>query len=316
MTTATRTSAPKAAAEESLRTLARIEALRFARHPLFLVGVVLLVWTTGAVINDVSSDTMSNGAFPAFFVGVFGCIVAYRLTRSTDTSAEAMGVAPASLTRRTAALCLACLVPGAVGLFWSIAMVVGLQVWPLADWQVPGFSALDLAVILAAQVVVACIGGPLLGVAAGRWLRFAGAGVLVALLLCVTVMLTMGGRASASADAAWSTALRLFSPYATFSEASMSTPGQLDWVMRWPGSPLAYLGYEVALCGLAVVAAMLYGADGAVRRRLRGWGVGLLALACLTYGLAVFAGPTASSVHWSDGSVTRGTAGTTVPAGQ
>ena len=84
----------------------------------------------------------------------------------------------------------------------------------------------------------------------------------------------MGGRASASADAVWSTALRLFSPYATFSEASVSAPGQLDWVMRWPGSPLAYLGYQVALCGLAAVAAMLYGADGAVRRRLRGWGVG------------------------------------------
>jgi hypothetical protein len=309
-------SPPTSAAEEPLRTLARIEALRFARHPLFLLGLGLLVGMTGARVNDASSWTMNNSSMPAFLVGVFGCIVAYRLTRSTDTSAEAMGVAPASLPRRTAALCLACLLPGAVGLLWSIALFVGLQVWPLADWQRAGFSAMDVALILGAQVVVACIGGPLLGVATGRWLRFPGAGVLVALMLCVTALLSEGGRGSASADAAWSTALRLFSPYTLFSQASEPTPGQLDWVMRWPGSPLAYLGYQVALCGFAVVVAMLYGADGPLRRRLRGWGVGLMVVAWVTYGLAVFAGPTTSSVHWSDGSVTEGTAGTAVSAGQ
>lgn len=52
---------------------------------------------------------------PAFFLGSF---VGVRLTRSLARSSEAVDASPADGVTRTAALCLACLVPGAVALAW------------------------------------------------------------------------------------------------------------------------------------------------------------------------------------------------------
>ncbi len=225
-----------APAEESLRVLARIEAIRFARHPLFIVGTVLLALTMSAAVDDRSSDAWQYSIFPAFFLGVFGCVVAYRLTRSTESSVEVMDAAPTPVPRRTAALCLACLVPGGVSLLFSAGLLVGLQVWPLADWQNPGFSNPEAFVLLVAQPMVACVGGPLVGVAAGRWWRFPGAGVLAAVLLIAAVILSFMGRGFSNPDVTLSTFLRMLSPMGMFSE-SLTTNLPVPWVMRYPGSP-------------------------------------------------------------------------------
>lgn len=111
----------------TLRTLAGLEARRYARHPLFLIGAALMVWTTVGMAQDLANGTgdarilsVADGTtVPAFFLGVLGVFVGHRLTRSMARSREAVEASPADGVIRTAALCLACLVPGAVAMVWS-----------------------------------------------------------------------------------------------------------------------------------------------------------------------------------------------------
>ena len=73
-----------------LRAMAGIEARRFARHPLFLLGAAAtFVVTNLLVFNDrdqVPGDLLSWPVVPAFFTGLTSLIVAARLTRSTESS--------------------------------------------------------------------------------------------------------------------------------------------------------------------------------------------------------------------------------------
>jgi hypothetical protein len=102
--------------QPTLGVLARIEAVRFARHPLFLAGVAACAVPTAFMANDATSDVLGgDGFFPALLVGVVSMVVAYQLTRSTRRSAEALDAVPTAAPTRTAALCLACLVPAAAG---------------------------------------------------------------------------------------------------------------------------------------------------------------------------------------------------------
>src|SRR4051812_39254918 len=168
-------------APASLRTMAGIEARRLARHPAFLIGVALAfgvlalldILTHDPHINDLLSEPV----IPAFFIGLTSLIATARLTRSTEATVEAIGTAPGSEGRRTAALVLACLVPFAAGVLWIAVDLALISVhgahpyewWfgTMPDWQVWS--------ILIALGPVACLGGGLLGVLTGRWLRFPGA---------------------------------------------------------------------------------------------------------------------------------------------
>jgi hypothetical protein len=61
--------------------LARIEATRYARDPLFLLGLLLGILTSAGERGPIELDYQ---VIPAFFIGVFGIVVAARLTTSTD----------------------------------------------------------------------------------------------------------------------------------------------------------------------------------------------------------------------------------------
>ena len=106
-------------APASLRTMAGIEARRLARHPAFIVGVVAAfgVLILLYVLNDDPhlGDLLSMPVIPAFFIGLPSLVATARLTRSTEATAEAIGTAPGSEARRTAALALACFVPFTAG---------------------------------------------------------------------------------------------------------------------------------------------------------------------------------------------------------
>src|SRR6478752_6926420 len=114
-------------APASLRTMAGIEARRLARHPAFLVGVaaafgvMILVYATNK--DPHLGDLLSMPVIPAFFIGLPSLIATARLTRSTEATAEAIGTAPGSEARRTAALALACFVPFAAGVVWMATHV-------------------------------------------------------------------------------------------------------------------------------------------------------------------------------------------------
>ena len=64
-------------------------------------------------------------------------------------------------------------------------------------------------------------------------------------------------------DSAPRAALRLFSPFAFFTYAG-DGPG----ITLWRGSPWFFLGWQLALCAIAALVALLRGAEGRVRSRI------------------------------------------------
>lgn len=266
----------------TLLALARVEARRFALHPLFLFGaasvavldVVQLIQRSGGGGSPIDKVVMI-----AFLVGVFGFVVAHRLTTSMRRTADLAGTAPLGRQQRTAALCLACLVPFAAGCVATAFMLVTQIVWPPtgipASAHVASFrDEPDLALLTAvlAMASVATLGGPLLGVAVARWAPFRGSalvGVVTLLFLC-----------SAAGDI--SRPWNLLAPWPILYDEKTAGNSQrmaTSWLLPHISPPWV-LGYTLCLCGLAVVAALLR--DRAHRRQLL-WAGGVLtvcAVAC------------------------------------
>ena len=70
----------------------------------------------------------------AFLLGVFGFIVAHRLTTSLLRTRDLATTAPVDQQQRTLALCLACLVPSAAGVVVAVFMLVTAAIWtPVGD---------------------------------------------------------------------------------------------------------------------------------------------------------------------------------------
>ena len=288
-TTVERTQAPTPTA--TLRTLASLEARRYARHPLFLIGVALMVWVMVSIAKGLADGTgdaqilsVSDGTtVPAFFLGVLGVFIGHRLTRSMARSSEAVEASPADGVTRTAALCLACLVPGLAAVVWLAWNYVAMAIWP--GPYSAAISSTNHAAMLSAGVVYA-VGGPLFGVMVGRWTRFPGAGLVAAVVLVGWALLgTYGLLMSASRVG---NLVHLNAPFTTW--VSSDSPTAVSWVAG--GSPVWYLVYVTLLCGVAASAAMLHEAWGAQRSRLvRIWAV-LLGLALVSLALAAASDPT------------------------
>jgi len=266
--------------------LARVEARRFARHPLFLLGTGTLMVLAGAqLVQQTGGGGSPIGAVVAiaFLVGVFGFVVAHRLTTSMRRTADLAGTAPLGRQQRTAALCLACLVPFAVGCVATAFMLVTQIVWPPvgipATAHVASFrDESDVALLSAvlAMAPVATLGGPLLGVAVARWAPFRGSalvGVVTLLFVC-----------AADGDAArpWN----LLAPWPILYEELTAGDSQkmaTSWLLPHISQPWV-LAYTLCLCGLAVVAALLR--DRANRRQLLWVGGTLTACAVICFIMA------------------------------
>ncbi len=275
-----------AARAATLRALAGAEARRYARSPVFLAGVVLLVWGTVTAFGDLAVENGGMAIYPAFCLGVCGVLVGHSLTRSTARSGEAVDAAPADGVLRTAALALACLVPGAVALAWLVSVLAALAA---AGIPASGVSPAERVCVLATGVVAA-VGGPLVGVLVGRWTRFPGAGLVAAVVLTGWCLLaTVGFLLPASR---WADLARLNTPFATWTSAD--GPDAPSWIAG--GSPWWYLAYQVALCGLAVTAAMVHEATGARRSRLQRVLAALAVVAAGCLALAAVADPTRTLV--------------------
>lgn len=268
---------------ETRRALVALEARRYARHPLFLTGVALLVASTAASSDDLDAAVTDAGIVPAFFLGIFGVVVAYQLATSMERSADAADASPTERSARTVALCLACLVPGAVAVGWLVWMYVAMAAWPIPES--PAYSSVELAAMLTAGVAYA-VGGPLVGVLVARWTRLPGAGLIAALLLVGWGLVgTVGLRLP---ESRLGTLTRLHAPFTAW--VSSDGPDAELWLSG--GSPVWYLVYVVLLCGLAAVAAVLHDTEGARRARLTRALVVLVALAGASLLLAVTADPT------------------------
>ena len=151
-------------------------------------------------------------------------------------------------------------VPFACG---CLTLLAFLQFHPVSDPVSGPFSPSARIAVLVGQIVIPSLGGPLLGVALGRWVLFPGAAFVLFLLLYGWVSLVTILSMS-HPDSTFVAGLRLFAPFAFFT----TTAGNTADVTAWRGSPWFFIGWQLALCAIAVLVALLRGAEGRVRLRI------------------------------------------------
>ena len=246
--------------------LAAREMHRFVVNPVFLFAVVMTAWTTWDDRKAPVTGVGTGNWYPWIFLGGFGMMATFWLTRSMRDSEPVVGVTPTTLPARTAALCTVAVVPFLCGVLTLFAFLhfhpVGARVY--GAFSPPAQVAVLVGQIaipsLGGQIAIPSLGGPLLGVALGRWVRFPGAALVLFLVIFGWVNVATFGSLWHPDSAAF-TALRLFSPFAFFTYMK-----NVADVTTWRGSPWFFIGWQLALCATAVVA-LLRGADGRARFR-------------------------------------------------
>jgi hypothetical protein len=250
---------PEAVARRAtLVPLAARELRRFVLNPVFLFAVVMTMWVAWSRAGAAVTEIDEVNGYPAVFLGGFGMMAAYWLTRSMRASEPVAGVTPVTRPARTAALCCVAIVPFVCGI---LALLGFLRTYPLGDAAYGPFSPSARIAVLIGQIVVPSLGGPLLGVALGRWVRFPGAAFVLFLVIFGWVQLVTILTISRP-DSAPIAVLRLFSPFAFFTLHADAG------VTAWRGSPWFFIGWQLALCAIAVLVALLRGAEGRARTRI------------------------------------------------
>ena len=238
--------------------LAIRETRRLVLNPVFLIAVAFIAFALWAGPDAGQTEIDTSNPYPAIALGGFGMMAAFWLTRSMRASEPVVGVTPTTLSARTAALCAVAIVPFGCG---CLTLLAFLHFHPVGDPAYGAFSSPARIAVLVGQIVVPSLGGPLLGVALGRWVRFPGAPFVLFLILSGWVNLVMA-LTLARPDSASVAVLRLFAPFALFTLHSDAG------VTAWRGSPWFFLGWQLALCAIAVLVALLRGAEGRLRSRI------------------------------------------------
>jgi hypothetical protein len=283
MTTMELTATPsRVARAETLRQLAAVEVRRYARHPLFLLGVLVTVVCSFAK-PDSKSSVYLDGIVPAAALGVLGIVTMARLTRSSHALSRSAGATPIRERTQTAALAIAALLPFAVGICWfGWALVVahnhpvpanGFPFGPVSgNWK---------AALLFGDGAVPALGGPLLGLAIGRWLPQRGSAPVAAVLLVAAVIVMQGLFEPLRR-------VRVVMPWTTWG-GPIGIKGDSNRMLVLSGSPQWWIVYLFALCGIAVVAALWHDHESRTAR-LRNVGAALLVGAAVLCALAMFTG--------------------------
>ncbi|MEO7448139.1 MAG: hypothetical protein ABI336_07680 [Humibacillus sp.] len=283
--------APRGGYRSTFATLARLESWRLARHPVLLVGTAVGMASTASALTEAPEEVAANAlGMPvvALTVGLTAMLSAYHLTRSFHRADELLEASPILTTTRTMALCVTAVVPALIASLWLIFYYgFAPAALDVPEWMYGTLSHADLAAVLVGNSVVAAIGGTVLGVAAGRWWRFRGASAVLVLGVGLWTMVTLGAFSSGdAAPAGWVRWVRLFTPVGYFSSPSAHS----TFVMTLTGSPWWYFAWLLTLCALAVVAALLWRAEGATRRQIVRVGAVALVLSAVTYGFAASGG--------------------------
>lgn len=267
-----------------LRQLAGIHIKRYATHPLYLTGVAFLLLTATQMYEDGPKDWegFTTPVVVAFFLGVLGVVVGYRLTATERRALDLLDAAPTDATARTLSLCAAVIVPVGTAAVWVVWRLATWAVWPMRQELLDGIGGWlpAIAAILAASVVAAA-GGPLFGIMTARWVRFPGAGVLAAIVLLLPTWVLAGGMVEDDMyDNTLIRAIGSLAPYTLWPIVDYTDDiGQFVGIRD--GSPFGHLLYTLGLCGLAVWAAVMKDARGDTRARWTriGWLLGTLTVA-------------------------------------
>jgi hypothetical protein len=271
----------------TLWTLTRFEAKRYAKHPLFLAGLVLAIITS---LTKGGPDELDYHVIPSFFIGVLGIIVAGRLASATRRSDPVIGAAPVSESMRTAALCLACLVPTAAGVFLVVLHRIYIAANPYPKLVYGTYGTFDRYLITMVVPVIACAGAPLLGIAVARWLRFPGASLLAAVVVvlwsAVSAYIQQGGSAPTSG---FKQVVHMLTPYTAFGASNANSSKAPTVITTFTGSVGWFAIWTLLLCGLAVTAALWrsHGTAQSQRGRVGQTFVGLAVCAVIALVLAV-----------------------------
>ena len=185
-------------------------------------------------------------------------LAAFWLTRSMRASEPVVGVTPTTPPARTAALSAVALVPCGCGCRTLLAF---LQFHPVGDPAYGAFSPSARIAVPVGQIVVRSLGGPLLGVALGRRVRFPGAAVVLFLTSPV------GGPADGPDPSASGLGARRGAA-AVRAVRPLHAPQRRPGATAWRGSPWFFIGWQLALCAIAVLVALLRGAEGRLRSRI------------------------------------------------
>ena len=234
----------------TLGTLARKEIGRYLRHPVFLVGLALVVLASAFGTDDWHSSTL-DGLVPAAGLGLFGLIVMASLTKSSDRAAGAAGTVTTDQRTRTLALAAAVVVPFVFALLWFARTVWIYNVSPPAAEATPFGDVSDtyMYMVMFNQGVLSAIGGPLLGLVIARWIPRRGAAPVAVVLMVLVTILLQGIFESIRYG-------RLVWPWTHF-YGPMGIPDDPNRALVLTGSPYWYAAYLLALCVIGVLVALL-----------------------------------------------------------
>ena len=269
----------------TLGTLAHQEIRNYLKSKLFWVGATLTAVISGLGLagGDPRWSTTGDGIAPAALIGLLGITIMAGLTRNSDRAAAAAGAVSVDQRTRTLALAAAVVVPATVGLAWFVLALVGYNLNP-PDADAAAFGPATETFIYAGMFiegVVACVGGPLLGLVIGRWLPRRG---VAPVLSVVVVLVTMVMQPLFTWAEQWRQVWVWVHYY-----APEGVEGDGDRAVALTGSPYLHIGYLALLCALGVLVAM-YRDTEADRTRLRTLIFGVAGVAAVVCVLAMFGG--------------------------
>jgi hypothetical protein len=263
----------------ALPVLARFEMVRYARHPLFILGIVVNVAICGmGPSSDMSS--LGDAIAPAAGIGIFGIVIMASLTRASERIRTAAGVVPVGERTRTLALVTACLVPFAAGLAWWVWAFLTYRYSPPAANGFPFGPVSDawVGAVLFGQGPMACLGGPLLGILVGRWVAGRATPAITAVgtvMFCIAMQGIFDPLRR----------IRVISPW-TYWGGPFGVQGDPNRMLLFPGSPFWWVAYLACICTLGAIAALLH--DREQPRRLPlllATGIGGLAVAAVLFAM-------------------------------
>ncbi len=152
MTTTAAAAPAVRASTSSLSVLAWYEARRSARNPVFLAAATLTAYILWDRQRGMVADINTVTVYPAIFLGGFGMVAAFWLTQSMRRSADALDVAPTPWPVRTAAICLAAVIPLSCGGLSLLAIGVFQQV--PGDWSYGSLGTSNLFAVVLSQTVL------------------------------------------------------------------------------------------------------------------------------------------------------------------